>query len=233
MSAFWFPNSACYFMLSLFMTGKAQFRSIFFAIALAAAGIDSAEMPSLGVARRTITVAFWNIQWFPGGHPNPSGSDEIRQTGFVHADIARIDPDVIGLEEVRDFKSATVAVQTLRGFKVDVCANFPLREGQNEAQEVAIASRLQPLSAWAEQWKRNGAIVPPRGFAFAAYQIAPNRLLLFYAVHFKSNLGEIEEDIAIREESMRQLRSHMAAMQAAYGKLGSITWVVGGDCNTS
>ncbi len=114
MSAFWFPNSACYFMLSLFMTGKAQFRSIFFAIALAAAGIDSAEMPSLGVARRTITVAFWNIQWFPGGHPNPSGSDEIRQTGFVHADIARIDPDVIGLEEVRDFKSATVAVQEIR-----------------------------------------------------------------------------------------------------------------------
>ena len=215
------------------MTAKALLRSIFLAIALAAAGIVSAEMPSLGIDRRTITVAFWNIQWFPGGHPNPSRNDELRQTGFVHADMARIDPDVIGMEEVRDFKSATIAVQPLRGFKVDVCTNFPPREGQNEAQEVAIASRMQPLSAWAEQWKPNGALLPPRGFAFAAYQIAPNRLLLFYAVHLKSNLGEIEEDIAIREESMRQLRSHIAAMQAVYGKLGSITWVVGGDCNTS
>ena len=215
------------------MTGKALLRSTFLAIALVSAGIVSAEIPSLGIDRSTITVAFWNIQWFPGGHPDPSRSDELRQTDFVHTDMARIDPDVIGMEEVRDFKSATVAVQILPGFKVDVCANFPPREGQNEAQEVAIASRLQPLSAWAEQWKRNGALLPPRGFAFAAYQIAPNRLLLFYAVHLKSNLGEIAEDIAIREESIRQLRSHMDAMQAAYGKLGSITWVVGGDCNTS
>ena len=37
----------------------------------------------------------------------------------------------------------------------------------------------------------------------------------------------------MREESVRQLQSHMNAMQAAYGKLGNIAWVVGGDWNTS
>jgi endonuclease/exonuclease/phosphatase family metal-dependent hydrolase len=188
---------------------------------------------SLGPTDRSITVAFWNMQWFPGGHPHPSRSEKFRQIGSVRADMARFNPDIFGMEEVRDFKNATMAVKPWPGFKVDVCANFPPREGNDQAQEVAIASRLQPLSAWAEQWKPNGALVPPRGFAFAAYQLAPDRLLLFYAVHLKSNLGEIAENIAIREESMRQLGSHMAAMEQAYGRLGRITWAVGGDCNTS
>ena len=184
-------------------------------------------------AGRSLTVAFWNIQWFPGNGPEATRADELRQTNMVHADIAKLNADVIGLEEVRNFASASLAVQPLPGFKVDVCANFPPREGQTSTQEVAIASRLQPLSAWAEQWKANGAIVPPRGFAFAAYEIAPRQLLLVYGVHLKSNLGEIQENVPIRQESVHQLRSHMDAMQAAYGKLGHITWIVGGDFNTS
>ena len=64
---------------------------------------------------------------------------------------------------------------------------------------------LEPMSAWAEEWKAGSAITPPRGFAFAAYQIAPKQLLLVYGLHLKSNRGQLVEDIAIREESMRQL----------------------------
>lgn len=145
----------------------------------------------------------------------------------------QLNADIIGMEEVRDFARASIAIAPLAGFKVDVCANFPPREGQGETQQVAIASRLQPLSAWAEEWKSAGAMTPPRGFAFAAYEFAPRQLLLVYAVHLKSNRGDIREDIPIRQESIRQLRSHMDAMQAAYKKLGSIAWVVGGDFNTS
>jgi endonuclease/exonuclease/phosphatase (EEP) superfamily protein YafD len=184
-------------------------------------------------AGRSLTIAFWNIQWFPGGGPDATRADEARQINMVHADIAKLNADVIGMEEVRNFASASVAVQPLAGFKVDVCANFPPREGQTEAQEVAIASRLQPLSAWAERWKAAGAIAPPRGFAFAAYEIAPCQLLLVYGVHLKSNLGDLQENVPIRQESVHQLRSHMDAMQAAYGKLGNIIWIVGGDFNTS
>lgn len=141
--------------------------------------------------------------------------------------------DVIGMAEVRNFEQAGVAVKPLAGFKVDVCANFPPREGMNEAQEVAIASRLQPISAWAELWKPSGGVLPPRGFAFAAYELTPRKLLLVYAVHLKSNLGNIKENIAMRQESIAQLHSHMEAMQNAYENLGSITWIIGGDFNTS
>lgn len=144
-----------------------------------------------------------------------------------------INPDVMGLEEVRDFSKTTLAVSVLPKFKVDVISNFPSREGQNVGQQVAIASRFTPMSAWVEMWKAAGALTPPRGFAFAAYEIAPRHLLLVYALHLKSNRGELAEDIAIREECARQLTNHMAAMNDAYGKLGTLSWIVGGDFNTA
>jgi endonuclease/exonuclease/phosphatase family metal-dependent hydrolase len=180
-----------------------------------------------------VTATFWNIQWFPGRRPNASRWEEDRQVGAVHRDLAQLSSDVIAIEEVRSFELAALAVKPLPGFKVDVCSNFPPREDQREAQQVAITSRLQPLSAWAESWKSGGAITPPRGFAFAAYQVAPRQILLVYALHLKSNRGEIHEDMRIREESMRQLLGHIKRMTNAYEKLGTLTWIVGGDFNTA
>ena len=208
-------------------------RFLLLAVSLISAVTLPGQTTAPGPAAQSLTVAFWNIKWFPGGRPNAYRGEETTQIRSVHRDIAQLNADVLGLEEVRDFPSATLAVKPLAGFKVDVCSNFPPREGQTETQQVAITSRLQPLSAWAEMWKPGRAITPPRGFAFASYQIAPKQLLLVYAVHLKSNRGELVEDVAIREESILQLVSHMKAMEEAYGKLGSISWIVGGDFNTA
>ena len=197
------------------------------------AQITPSPSPPPASSSTTITAAFWNIQWFPGRRPNASRYEENRQIRAVHRDLAQLTADIIGLEEVRDSEHASLAIQPLSGFKVDVCSNFPAREGQQEAQQIAIASRLQPISAWAEAWKPGGAIMPPRGFAFASYQVSPKQILLVYALHLKSNRGEIHEDMRIREESMRQLISHMRAMKDTYGKMGALTWIVGGDFNTA
>lgn len=205
----------------------ASLSAIFFIATLAA---QRASPPPQST---TVTATFWNVQWFPGRRPNASRGEENRQTRAVHDDLAQDNSDLIAFEEVRDYEHAALAVKSLAGFKVDVSSSFPPREGQNEAQQVAITSRLQPLSAWSELWKPSGAIVPPRGFAFAAYQLAPRQLLLVYALHLKSNRGEIREDIRIREESMAQLVSHMKAMENAHGKLGALSWIVGGDFNTA
>lgn len=202
--------------------------------AFIAATIFAQEVPSPSSApKNSITVVYWNIQWFPGRRPNTTRPEELRQVESVRRDLAKINADIIGMEEVRDFAQAGVAVEPLHGFKVDVCSNFPPREGQKVAQQVAIASRLQPMSAWSEMWKSGGKVVPPRGFSFAAYEFVPNELLLVYAVHLKSNRGTLRENIAMREESIHQLVAHMHAMQGAYGKLGRLTWIVGGDFNTS
>jgi endonuclease/exonuclease/phosphatase (EEP) superfamily protein YafD len=189
--------------------------------------------PQPAFSPSVFTATFWNVQWFPGRRPNATRGEENRQLRAVHADLAQLSSDLIAFEEVRDYEHAALAVKPLPGFKVDVCSNFPPREGQTEAQQVAITSRLQPLSAWSEVWKPSGAIMPPRGFAFAAYQLAPRQLLLVYALHLKSNRGEIREDIRIREESMLQMVAHMKAMDSAYGKLGALSWIVGGDFNTA
>jgi endonuclease/exonuclease/phosphatase (EEP) superfamily protein YafD len=195
---------------------------------------SGAQTPTPSAAPpQAVRVAFWNIQWFPGRHPNASVASERTQIASVHRDIRRINADVIGMEEVRDFDNATIAVSPLTGFKVDVVSDFPPREGQDVGQQVAIASRISPLSAWVEMWKPSGPLVPPRGFAFAAYGVAPRHVLLVYAIHLKSNRGEIAEDIAIREESMQQLVAHIHEMNDAYGKLGSVSCVVGGDFNTA
>jgi endonuclease/exonuclease/phosphatase family metal-dependent hydrolase len=199
--------------------------AVFFAPSL------SAQSPAPSAPQ--ITVTFWNVQWFPGRRPNASHAEENRQIKAVHTDLSQLNSDIVALEEVRDWNYAALAVKPLAGFKVDVCSTFPPREGQNEAQQVAIASRLPCLSAWSELWKPSGALVPPRGFSFAAYEIAPRQLLLVYAVHLKSNRGEIHEDMRIRETSMTQLLAHMKAMNTAYGKLGALNWIVGGDFNTA
>jgi endonuclease/exonuclease/phosphatase family metal-dependent hydrolase len=210
-----------------------SFRSITFIFFIAISANCPAQGASPTPSPQPLRVAFWNIQWFPGRHPFASASSERTQTVSVHRDIRKINADLIGMEEVRDFFKAELAISPLPEMKVDVVSNFPPREDQDVGQQVAIASRFQPLSAWVEMWKPNGALVPPRGFAFAAYEIAPRHLLLVYAVHLKSNRGEVAEDIAIREESMRQLTAHMHAMNDAYGKLGTISWIVGGDFNTA
>jgi endonuclease/exonuclease/phosphatase (EEP) superfamily protein YafD len=206
-------------------------RRIVFVVLIAISGNCAAQdgntLPPL------VRVAFWNIQWFPGRHPFATASSERAQTASVHRDMRKIIADVLGMEEVRDFSKATSAIEPLAGMKVDVISNFPPREGQDVGQQVAIASRFQPLSAWVEMWKPNGALVPPRGFAFAAYEIGARHILLVYTVHLKSNRGEVSEDIAIREESMRQLAVHMQAMNNAYGKLGTVSCIVGGDFNTA
>ena len=45
-----------------------------------------------------------------GRHPNASVASERAQIASVHRDIRRINADLIGMEEVRDFDNATIAV---------------------------------------------------------------------------------------------------------------------------
>ena len=189
--------------------------------------------PTASSSFTSITAAFWNVQWFPGRRPNATRTEETRQIRSVQHDVAQLAPDVLALEEIRDAENAQLAIRPLTGFKVDVCSNFPIREGQTDSQQIAITSRLRPIAAWAERWKRSSALLPPRGFAFAAYQVAPHHITLVYALHLKSNRGEIHEDMRIREESIRQLLGHIQAMSGRYGKDDTITWMVGGDFNTA
>src|SRR5688572_28240517 len=124
------------------------------ALSLIAGNLFAQPIPALSplsaatTSPPTITATFWNLQWFPGRRPNASRAEENRQIRAVHRDLSQFTADIIGLEEVRNFEQASLAIRPLNGFKVDVCSNFRVRDGQKESQQIAIASRLPPISAW-------------------------------------------------------------------------------------
>jgi endonuclease/exonuclease/phosphatase family metal-dependent hydrolase len=97
-------------------------------------------------------------------------------------------------------------------------------------QQIAIASRWPAESAWSESFKPSPA-TPPRGFSFAAIRQGET-VLLVYSVHFKSNRGELQIDIAKREEAARQLITHTAEMERLYSTDAKVVTVIAGDFNT-
>lgn len=184
--------------------------------------------PALPVLQaQEVKVAFWNVQWFPGTKPNATAKEQQRQIELVLPAIEKMNPDIIGLMEIRDPVAAKVAVSRIPDMKVDVCSDFQ-EPGQpaKSPHQIALASRFPAIGAWSEA-------PSGRGFSFAAYQPRPGNVLLVYVLHLRSNRGALHEDISVREESITQFLTHQREMEKAYASMGKVTIVVGGDFNTS
>lgn len=186
-----------------------------------------------------VKLTFWNVEWFPGRKPDAQPVARERHVAAVVPVVKRLDPDVLGLEEVADADAAHRIADALPGgYRVDVVTEYVRETGEPTRQQTVLASRLPLINGWWESWKpaANG-LQPRRGFAFAAYQPAPGQVLLVYALHLKSNRvdepGGAATNAAMRVESVNQLVVHARAMATAYAKLGAVTVVLGGDLNTS
>lgn len=201
-------------------------------LALALLGLAPLRAAEATPPPAPLKIVFWNIQWFPGGDLHASEADAA-QVPLVQAAIAALNPDILGMEEIRDAAAADLAIAKVPGMQVQVCSDFLGRNGEKTTQQVVIASRQPAMGAWWEDWKQGSATTPKRGFAFAAFQPAPGHVLLVYTVHLKSNRGKLDENMAMREESATQLLSHVAAMEKVYSTLGTVSIVLGGDFNTS
>ena len=188
---------------------------------------------------RPLTLTFWNLEWFPGRRPGANDAARQRHVAAVVPVVERLAPDVLGLEEVADADAARLVTDHLKGFRVDVCSEYVRPNGAPTRQQIALCSRLPLVASRWENWQPGSdGLQPRRGFAFAAYQPTPGELLLVYALHLKSNLpdepGGAAVNIAMREESARQLLAHERAMATAYGRTGRVRLaVIGGDMNTS
>ena len=189
---------------------------------------------------RTVTVTFWNVDWFPGRRPDAGPRAQASHVAAVVPVAERLDPDVLGLEEVSDAGGAHLVADHLKGFRVDVCTEFT-RAPDNvpSRQQTVLCSRLPLLESGWQNWQPTAAgLQPRRGFAFAAYQPAPGEILLVYGVHLKSNVldepGGDATNTAMREESARQLLVHERATAARLASAGRVRLaVIGGDMNTS
>jgi endonuclease/exonuclease/phosphatase family metal-dependent hydrolase len=147
--------------------------------------------------------------------------------------LLNLRPDFLCLQEVRDYESVRQLVSVLPGFQVHVVSRFRDRIGDILGiQQTAICGFKPAEAAWSETWRRAESD-PPRGFSFSAVRTSDGRYLLVYSIHFKSNLGSLQEDFAKREEAARQLLDHESAMEQLYSKAGKVSVVLAGDFNTS
>ena len=185
-----------------------------------------------------LTVTFWNVEWFPGQRPNAPEPKRRAHVAAVAPVVERLNPDVLGLEEVANRDAAQLLADHLKGFKVDVCSGFT-RDGAPSGQQEVLCSRLPLIAGSWEKWQpgANG-LQPRRGFAFAVYRLPSGSIVLVYGLHLKSNRIDDSTgpaaNIAEREEAMRQLLRHEQAMLAKYAQMGTVALtIVGGDMNTS
>jgi len=184
-------------------------------------------LPSL-LGADTFRVLSWNIEWFPGRHPNSSEAVARQHMVETQQAFARIAPDLVLLQEIRDWQTANALVRVLPHLQLHVVSAF-----EGSEQNLVIASRFEVDSAWFEYWQPAYPDTPPRGFVFAALRLPDESFLLVYSVHFKSNWGEDTRNFQMREAASHQLLTHMQRMITLYSKRAPCAVLVGGDFNTS
>ena len=72
----------------------------------------------------TLTVAYWNLDWFPGQRPHAGSAAQAAHIAAVLPVVARLDADVLGLEEIAGRDAAETIIAPLKDYKVDVCSEF-------------------------------------------------------------------------------------------------------------
>jgi len=181
----------------------------------------------LPVLHGGISILTWNLQWFPGNTQKSNLDEEKRHTFSVVSQLGKADADILCLQEVKGEKAINRLLEKMPEYKMQVVSDF------HGAQEVAIISKMNALTAYAEEFAK-ADFTPPRGFVHAAYEIDGHRLLV-YSVHLKSNVGGVEANIPKREEAAKQLLVHVEEAMALHLRDGaqSVSVVLSGDFNTS
>ncbi len=187
-----------------------------------------------------INVVAWNLEWFPGQsfHPAPEENAQAH-IEIVQQQIEAINPDVLLASEVRNWKYFEQAVARVPELKVANVSHFVDNEfGVLWRQQLAIASKLPVIAAWAEAWQPTiGSL--GRGFSFAAIEVpgSDDEVILFYALHLKSNRAfneqQTQTNYRLRDESIAQLLEHVNQMERLMWKDQIAGIIVGGDINTN
>jgi endonuclease/exonuclease/phosphatase family metal-dependent hydrolase len=190
----------------------------------------------------SIRVTTWNLEWFPSGSKvEAPPAEQTRRIEEAASILRTIDPDIVLLQEVRDYEACVRLGEAIRPgmYHVAICSAFrePLQRGIGK-QQVAILAKYQAQAAWTEQWRSKDGVDPPRGFAFAWFKIGKTDIGV-YSLHLKSNLVvrgirdvEMTKNIRKREVAIEQLLGHVSDVIGL--KIPSIrSVIIGGDFNTN
>lgn len=175
-----------------------------------------------------IRIMTWNLQWFPGGRPGATKEDQDKHIVEVRETIRNLSPDILLIQEV---SSSGALEETLRPlgpeWKVAIVSRF-MQGGFLSGQQIAIAAKIAPESAWSEPWA-TGWAGAPRGYAYASFIVGGKRLAT-YSVHLKSNIGDAQGNTSKREDAIEQLLAHIGTPDERVKTPDAL--VIAGDFNT-
>jgi len=171
---------------------------------------------SLGTgAAETLRITTWNLQAVEPGIANQILTNGIEAAA---AALKKLDPDVILLQEVLDWRMCSQLAEALKPaiYHVLVCSSFP--EGPAKGRknrQTAILSKRKAYFSWSEGWlggQNDNKL--PGGFVFAAIQTADHRVGLFSVAlderllpNNSSKSGREQIEATCRTQWTRQIES--------------------------
>jgi endonuclease/exonuclease/phosphatase family metal-dependent hydrolase len=166
-----------------------------------------------------LRVTTWNLEFSPN-----AGTDEARMEKAAAA-LKEINPDVILLQQVRDWKMCQQLAEALSPAKytLHVCSCFrDERTGTLSQQQVAILSTAKAYFSWSEAWRPQRGVTLNGGFAFAALQFGQQRFGVF-SVHG----GAISEEERNSGPLAPDVNPQAAIVAQLLEQVGSVTnWLV-------
>jgi hypothetical protein len=165
-----------------------------------------------------LRVTTWNLE-----SPPNAGANEVRLQEAAVA-LKQLNPDVILLQQVRDWKMCGQLAQALKPaqYTVQVCSSFrDARTGALSEQQVAILSKARAYFSWSEAWRPQNDAALTGGFAFAALQIGQQRLGFF-----SIQAGAAPADGRNPEQRATATKAQAASVAQLLEQVGSVSnWV--------
>ncbi len=195
--------------------------------------------PAAAEESAAMRVVSWNIEWYPGKRRNARGQEMAAHGALVRTEIAKINPDILLAQEMRDWNAFARLCDEVRRLRPAVVSAFTSEQtGEYWEQQLGIGAKSYITAAWSEPWAEGAEITPRRGFSVAAMRMPGSfDLMLVYNVHLKSNRSADEneaiQNYRTREESVRQLLAHIRDMEERVFKGRIAGVIVGGDFNTN
>jgi len=170
----------------------------------------------------TLRVTTWNLQ---GANTLPSNGILTNSIEAAATALKQLDPDVILLQQVRDWRMCSQLAQALKPavYEVLICSAFPETIGTGkENRQVAILSKRKGYFSWSEAWATQNDNQLSGGLAFAAIQTADHRVGLFSVALDDSNSGKVQKKWAQQIESIRKwVTNRPESAVVAAGWIGS------------
>jgi hypothetical protein len=97
------------------------------------------------LSAETITIATWNLNWLTGGKPTSSEAERLVHMSAAKDALLDLDPDILCLQEVRDWDSVAELISILPDLQPLVVSRFR----EMDASGPAINPADRNCFAWA------------------------------------------------------------------------------------